>query len=321
MNCPSCGNSRSRTARSSGVKGLFPNSNANERQCTKCGRKWKEYEKNPRLLYFDIETAPVRIEADVWDIWDVHIRPENVKEDWFVLGWAAKWVCHSYIYSYVLRPSEAKKGNDKRILKPLWDLFNQADIIIGHNVDRFDVKKMNWRWIVNDFEPPMPYKTVDTLKELAKVAAPTSKSLDFVTKALNLNGKMKHRSGLFKECKAGDGNALRELRQYNEVDVTEGESLYLKLRPWMKSHPNMGLYYEDTEERCRNCGSTDLDYDREHPVRTSVNSFVCWTCKVCGAHGRTPESTRYETGEPGEDKADRAERLLNNRIKRETLMR
>ena len=180
---------------------------------------------------------------------------------------------------------------------------------------------MNWRWMVHGYKPPKPYKTVDTLKELRKVAAPTSRSLDYVTKALHMNGKMKHRPELFQECKQGKGEALRELRKYNEIDVLEGESLYLYIRPWMKSHPNMGLYYQDEKERCRNCGSVDLDYDDKHPVHTTVNSFVCWTCNTCGAHGRTIDSVRYESAYPDEDVADRKDRVERNRIKRETLMR
>lgn len=318
--CPSCGGDQSRTARKEkGIKKLFPESNANERQCVRCGRKWKIFEKNPKLLYFDIETAPLL--AYSWGAFNRYIKPDDIVEDWFVLGWAAKWVCTSYMYSYVCRPSEAKKCNDKRLLKPLWNLFDEADVIIGHNSDNFDIKRMNWRWIVNDFTPPKPYKTIDTLKELRRVAAPTSRSLDYVTKQLNLNGKMKHRPGLFQECKEGKGDALRELREYNEIDVIEGESLYLKIRPWMKYHPNMGLYYESGEERCKNCGSTDLDYDRKHPVITAANAYVCWTCKICGANGRTPESVRYDRPYDGETGEERKERAANNRIKRESLMR
>ena len=136
-----------------------------------------------------------------------------------------------------------------------------------------------------------------------------------------MNGKMKHDKDLFDKCMAGDGVSLRKLRAYNEVDITEGESLLLAIRPWMKNPPNMGLYYEGTDERCKNCGSTDLDYDRKNPVVTDANAYVCWTCNTCGAHGRTPESVIYDSGYVGETSDERKERAANNRIKRESLMR
>lgn len=315
MICPTCGKNNSKKA----GKSFFKDGDAQRYECRNCGRKWSIVGKNPKLLYFDIETAPIL--AYTWGAFNRYIRPDDIEEDWFVLGWAAKWVCDSYVHSYVVRPKEAKNCDDTRILKPLWKLINEADVVIGHNSDNFDIKKINWRWMVHDYKPPRPYSTVDTLKELRKIAAPTSRSLDYVTKALDLNGKMKHRPGLFKECKQGKPDALREMRKYNEIDVLEGESLYLKIRPWMKTHPNMGLYYEGDDERCRNCGSIDLDFDDNNPVHTALNSYVCWTCVACGAHGRTPESVRYESGYEGEDKEARKDRIERNKIKRETLMR
>ena len=323
--CPSCGSDKNRASKKpKGIKRLFPESNADERQCTSCGRKWKLYEKNPKLLYLDIETSKIRVTKDIWpdQLYEgVRFYPDDIEQDWFVMGWVAKWVCTSYVYSYIVRPSEAKKRNDARILKPLWDLFNQADIIAGHNSNKFDIKKVNWRWMVHGYTPPKPYKQIDTLVEMRKIANPTSKALDYLTKALHMNGKLKHDPDLFDKCMAGDGPSLRQLREYNEVDVSEGESLLLKIRPWMKNPPNMGLYYEGDDERCKNCGSVDLDYDRKNPVITSANAYVCWTCKTCGAHGRTPESVRYERPHPDEDKHDRKERAQRNRIKRESLMR
>lgn len=111
-----------------------------------------------------------------------------------------------------------------------------------------------------------------------------------MTKALQMNGKRKHDADLFDRCKAGEVDALIELRKYNEVDVLEGESLYLKIRPWMKTHPNLGLYYETETPMCKNCASTELDIDELEFVYTAANAYECWTCINCGAHGRTPVS-------------------------------
>jgi len=301
--CPTCGKQEVKAV---GISNWL-HSKSKHYQCKQCGRQWTLNEKNPKILYFDIESTRAKAEVEFWpgeQHKGLYIRPDNITEDWFVLGWAAKWVCTSGMMSYVVKPSEAKKRDDKRILKPLWDLFNEADILVGHNAKKFDVKKMNWRWMVNGYNPPKPYKIVDTLTEIGKIAAPTSKALDFIAKQAGLNGKMKHRLGLFQECRDGIPDALRELRKYNEIDVIEGEAVYLWMRPWMSSHPNMGLYYETDKPVCRNCGSPNLDFDELSKVYTSANVYHCWTCKNCGAHGRTPESVMKE-----------------NLLKRERLMR
>jgi len=280
--CPTCGKDNSKKTGFS----IFKDSTEQRYQCKSCGRKWHGIGKNPKLLYFDIETAPVV--AYTWGAYDRHIRPDDIIEDWFVMGWAAKWVCTSSMYSYVVNTKEVKNCDDSRILKPLWEMFNQADVIIGHNAKRFDIKRMNWRWAVHGYKPPRPYKVVDTLTEARKVWGATANTLDYLTKQLGLSNKMEHENGLFQKCKAGNAGALRTLRQYNEQDVIAGEALYLKMRPWMKSHPNMGLYYENDIMRCKNCGSDDLDVDELQPVYTTVNAYECWTCLNCGANGRTP---------------------------------
>jgi len=42
--------------------------------------------KKPKILLFDIETAPIL--AYTWDIWDQNIALNQIKQDWFVLSWS-----------------------------------------------------------------------------------------------------------------------------------------------------------------------------------------------------------------------------------------
>jgi len=63
---------------------------------------------------------------------------------------------------YKLFKSEPQ--NDKYLIKELWDVFDQADIIIAHHGDGFDIKKSNARFVFHNLQPPSPYKSIDTLK-------------------------------------------------------------------------------------------------------------------------------------------------------------
>jgi transcription elongation factor Elf1 len=254
--------------------------------CRGCGKhfSFEEAYANPKLLYFDIETSPIR--ADVWKAGKTYVNPDFIIQDWFVLAWAAKWVCDDQMHSRVLLPREIKRANDRRIVGHLWNLFDAADVIIGHNSRNFDIKRMNWRFLIHGLRPPSPYKTVDTLQVAKYVFGATSNKLDFLTKQLGLNGKMQHTPDLWQRCMNGDSEALRTMREYNEIDVLEGESLYLKMRPFMRNHPNMGLYYETEELRCRNCGMTTVDKIGKY--HTPAQTYIAWRCK-CGAVGRTEE--------------------------------
>src|SRR6266699_2886337 len=115
-----------------------------------------------KILILDIETAPIR--AKVWGIWNQNIYIDQIGDDWFVLTWAAKWLFEKKVYSGRLTSKEAIKQNDKRILKGIWQLLEEADIVVAHNGDKFDLPKLNTRFIIHKLNPPLPYQSIDTLK-------------------------------------------------------------------------------------------------------------------------------------------------------------
>jgi hypothetical protein len=63
------------------------------------------------------------------------------------------------------------------------------------------------------------------------------------------------------------------------------EELYLKLRPWIKSHPNLGLYVEG--EVCPTCGSDQITWKGKY--RTPAGEYKTFRCE-CGAIGRSRHS-------------------------------
>jgi hypothetical protein len=284
MICPTCGKDNSRKTGFS----IFKDSQNQRYQCKSCNRVWTTIGKNPKLLYLDIETSTIQVE--LFQPGKQYVSADRIKGDWFILCWSAKWVCSSSMFSYVVNPRDVAKRDDRRILKPLYDLLNMADIVIGHNADRFDLKRINWRFLMHGMKPPRPYRTVDTLKVARSIFGASGNSMDFLAKQLGLGEKLEMHFTDWDKCMEGNIEALRKMRKYNEHDILVGESLYLKMRPWMKNHPNLGLYYETDTQRCKNCGSTDLDVDENFPVYTGVNAYECWTCIPCGAHGRTAVS-------------------------------
>jgi len=45
---------------------------------------------------------------------------------------------------------------------------------------------------------------------------------------------------------------------YNRNDVSILEDLYLKLRPYIRNHPNLNLWNEEKISICPNCGNSEL---------------------------------------------------------------
>ena len=239
--------------------------------------------KGVKILIFDIEIAP--LEAYVWRRWKQNIYSDQVISDWFILSWSAKWLGDPTILGDVLTSEEAINEDDKRVVMSLWDLFDEADIVVAHNGDRFDVPKMNSRFIVHGLNPPSPYKQIDTLRVAQKEFGFSSNKLDELAGHFGVVHKDETTFDLWKQCKRGDANALKYMFNYNKKDVYILEKVYLRMRPWIKNHPNIGLYLENEVETCGKCGSTNLVKTGTYTY-TSVSKFPNLQCMDCGGFVR-----------------------------------
>lgn len=237
-----------------------------------------------KILLFDIETSPM--EVFVWSFWQKYISTDNVIKDWAVLSWSAKWLFDSTVMSMRVTPEEAQAREDSSLIRPLWDLMNEADIVVAHNGDKFDIKKINARFIINGLTPPMPYRTIDTKKVASRVFGFSSNKLDYLNKMFKLPQKIETDFQLWIDCVAGKEAALREMEEYNRHDVVALEELYLYLRPWIKSHPNVNLYLDETTvTACTNCGNTGLTWGGHY--YTPAGKYEAFRCDRCGAIGRS----------------------------------
>jgi DNA polymerase elongation subunit (family B)/predicted RNA-binding Zn-ribbon protein involved in translation (DUF1610 family) len=246
--------------------------------------KMEKINTSAKVLLLDIETAP--ISAYVWGIWNQNVHLPQIQSDWFCLTWAAKWLFEDKVYSGKLKPKEVLEQDDKRIIEGIWKLVNEADIIIAHNGEKFDMPKLNSRFIINGLNPPLPYQQIDTLKHIRRQFGFTSNKLDYVNKLLNLERKKETNFELWERCMKGNANALSEMEAYNVQDVRILEETYLMIRAWIKPHPNMGLFILDEKEhRCPNCGSNELNTQGKM-YYTTANAYDLMRCSNCGASSR-----------------------------------
>lgn len=251
--------------------------------------KGEEQVRLPKILIFDIETAPLRAFVFQKSVWGGNVGDEQVISEWFMLCWSAKWLFDDQIISFRQTGKEAVNEDDSRIVKQLWELFNQADIIVAHNGDSFDIPNMNTRFILNGLMPPLPYQTIDTKTVAKRQFGFTHNSLNGLAKLFGLDPKIDTNLELWKRCYAGEEKGLLEMQNYNIHDVELLEKIYLKLRPWIKSHPNLGLFNVSDGAVCPNCGSSDITWIPNQFYYTQVSKFPIFQC-TCGAYGRSKKS-------------------------------
>jgi hypothetical protein len=242
----------------------------------------------PRVLFLDIETKPIL--AYVWSIWQQNVGLNQIKCDWSILSFAAKWQGDppsKIIYKDLAKSKDI--DNDKPLLTALWKLLDEADIVVAHNGVGFDKKKIYARFVTQGFQPPAPFKFVDTMLIAKGAFGFTSNKLEHLSDKLNKKfKKQKHEqfSGfeLWKECLAGNKKAWAAMKKYNCYDVLSLEELYDTLVPWSDGVPNFSLYTDDTVDHICSCGSTDLMKRGFH--LTTSGKFQRYQCRDCGSWSR-----------------------------------
>jgi DNA polymerase elongation subunit (family B) len=237
----------------------------------------------PKILIFDIETAPNL--SYTWGIWEQNVI--KVVRPWYILAFSAKWLRGTQTTKGLIDYTNYRKNreSDEAIVKEIWKLFNEADIVVAHNGDAFDIKKCSARFTFHGLTPPSPYQTVDTLKIARRTFAFDSNKLDEIGKLLKIGEKLKHEGfALWERCMAGDKKAWRKMKRYNGQDVRLLEDVYLTFLPWMKSHPNLGNFAE--KPVCPKCGSNKTQF--RGVQRLSTGSYRRIQCNNC--HGWSREN-------------------------------
>ena len=245
----------------------------------------KPINKGPRVLLFDIETAPIM--GYHWGLFDQNIGLNQIYKDWHVLSWCAKWLGESTIH-YQDQSKARPLENDKKILRGIWKLLDEADIVVTQNGKSFDVKKLNARFIIHGFQPPSSYKHIDTLRLAKKHFGFTSNKLEYMTNKLNKKfKKLSHKKfagfELWKECLAGNKAAWAEMKKYNVYDVLSLEELYKTLIPW-DSIVNFNVYHDGEVNACK-CGSES--FLKRGYYYTDAAKFQRYRCNKCGAETRS----------------------------------
>ena len=242
----------------------------------------------PNILIIDIETSLMSFFG--WSPGKQYVGPEQIITDWYTLSWACKWLFEPDMYSDVLTAEESLEREDKRIIESVWGFLDKANILIIHNA-RFDVRKLNARFMYYRMPPPSPYLIIDTLRIMRKEALFSSNKQGQLAKKFKIKDKLEHEGyQMWVDCFNGDPKALLKMEEYNKGDVLSLEELYVTIRPYIKSHPNMNLFVEGSGYLCPNCGGENIKW-MDKFYYTSVNKYSCFRCDDCGAVGRSRETS------------------------------
>jgi DNA polymerase elongation subunit (family B) len=234
----------------------------------------------PKVLTLDIETSPAL--AYVWQLFDVTVSVSQIVEPSRVLCYAGKWLGDKRTTCV----SEFHDGK-KVMVQTMWDMLNEADIVVGYNHVRFDIPHMNREFMLAGLVPPSPVQHIDLLMVMRRNFKMMSNKLGYVTEAVRLDTKLDTGGqALWNSVMQNDPKAWDKFRRYNIQDVVITEQLFTLLAPWIKS-PHAGLWTGDMSS-CYACGSTRLV---AHGVtRSKTMAWPLTQCADCGAWNKVLKS-------------------------------
>lgn len=205
------------------------------------------------ILYIDTENSTSVYENYGAKVPSKYLSYQNLVHEWFMLGWSASYIGSDIVWTGFVTPDEAKKRTDKGIAQRLHNLMNAAEIIAGHNVDGFDLKKCNTVFMRHGLSPistvgPGAKKTIDTLKLARSKLSHESNCLDYLAKYYGLNGKDEITKEDWRMATAGDKKTLKKIEVYCKGDVVNGKGVLEKFIPLANKKFSFGAQKKVTNE-------------------------------------------------------------------------
>ena len=233
--------------------------------------------RKPRILAIDLETRPNLVY--VWGLFNQNVSINQIVDQTEVICWGARWLDEPGVE---IR-STHRDGKEK-MLKRIWTLLDEADVVMGWNSQSFDVKHLNREFLMAGLTPPSPYTQIDLMRVTKANFKFPSNKLDWVSQSLEIGAKVQHEGfSLWTKCMAGDDKAWKDMYTYQQQDVDLLIDLYYKLRPWIANHPNMALFADEVLA-CPTCGNVKLQ--ENGVVRRGASTFQQYRCHKCGTNAK-----------------------------------
>jgi DNA polymerase elongation subunit (family B)/DNA-directed RNA polymerase subunit RPC12/RpoP len=236
-----------------------------------------------RRLYFDIEVS-----ANVGLFWQsgykLQIGTENIIKERAVICICYKWEDDKDVY-YL---QWDKKQCDKNLLQEFINVANEADELVGHNGDKFDLSWIRTRCLLHKIDMFPTYNTIDTLKIARSKFRFNSNRLDYIGKFLGLGQKNHTSFDLWKDIMLKNCPiAMNTMIDYCIQDVVLLEKVHKALNNHIPAKTHYGVIFGGDRGSCPECGSEEVVKNNRR-VTASGLIKIQYKCKICGKlHSKT----------------------------------
>lgn len=229
-----------------------------------------------KRLFFDIETSY----CTGW-FWRPSFKT-SISYDQILNNSAIICICYKWQGSDKIHSLKWDKGNDKQMIKKFVDVLLDADEIVGHNSDKFDLKWVRTRCLISGVKSLPDFKSIDTLKISRQKFNFPSNRLDAIGKYLGFGGK-KDTGGIqlwHDIIQKNSSKAMSEMVSYCKRDVELLEKVFLKLEGYSKPKTHIGVYSGGDKADCKYCGGANVRI-KDRSISASGTVSVRMKCNDC----------------------------------------
>lgn len=235
----------------------------------------------PRILLFDVETKPVR--AWIWKTsYKMSVGHEQIckGERFDILCICYKWLGESKIHSL---DWGLKAQDSSAMIEAFTKVIESADLSIGHNSDKFDIKQINTQRLIHGQKPIAWPTSEDTLKQFRKHFAFPSYKLDYIAKLLTGSGKTRMQFDDWLDIVVDKNpDALEKMIKYCKRDVLKLEQIYKQASKFFTPKIHAGLLTGYGKAACPRCGVFNIRLNGTIINRTGrYHRFQCKECATC----------------------------------------
>ena len=212
-----------------------------------------------KVLIYDIETS-----YNIGKFWragyNLNINPGDIIHERAIICISYKWLGEEQVYNLTWDKNQC----DKFLLEQFIPILDEADMIVAHNGDRYDLKFIKTRALKHNLKMLINYKQFDTLKVAKAKFMFNSNKLDYISKFLGAEGKISTEMKLWddiilRKCP----KALIQMLDYCDEDVRQLEVVYNALVSWENPKFHAGVLNGKTKQTSPITGSINIEHIKE----------------------------------------------------------
>ena len=223
-----------------------------------------------KVLIYDIETS-----YNIGKFWragyNLNINPGDIIHERAIICISYKWLGEDQVYSLTWDKNQC----DKFLLEQFIPILDEADMIVAHNGDRYDLKFIKTRALKHNLKMLINYKQFDTLKVAKSKFMFNSNKLDYISKFLGAEGKISTEMKLWddiilRKCP----KAMIEMLTYCEEDVRQLEIVYNALVSWENPKFHIGVMSGGTKQTSPITGNVNIEQVKQMTTNSGTIKHI-----------------------------------------------